>query len=94
MIAQIVYLEVQPQLLEPFILEVKANVLASRQEWGVAQFELLQQLDNPLKFMLYEVYNSAEDIESHRQTSHFKRWLEVGVPMLTGERVRIMYEKL
>jgi autoinducer 2-degrading protein len=94
MIAQIVYLEVQADLLAVFLDEVSATVRASSQEPGVFQFDLLQQADNPLNFMLYEVYRSAEDIEAHRQTPHFKHWVEVGVPMLSKERVRVIYHKL
>ena len=92
MIVQIVYLEVQPDLLAPFLLEAAANAQASRQEPGVVQFDVLQQVDSPLKFMLYEVYRCDEDIKAHRLTPHYKRWSETGVPMLKGERTRVMYQ--
>jgi quinol monooxygenase YgiN len=92
MIAQVVYLEVQPELLAPLLLEAAANAQASLQEPGVVQFDVLQQVDDPLKFMLYEVYRCAEDLEAHRNTPHFKRWSEVGVPMLNGERTRVLYQ--
>jgi autoinducer 2-degrading protein len=92
MLVQVVHLEVQPQHLQPFLREVTANVRASRQEPGVLQFDLLQLTAEPQKFMLYEVYCSPEDLEAHRLTPHFQRWVEVGVPLLHGDRQRAIYQ--
>lgn len=91
-IAQIVHLEVRPEKLEEFLAEAAANVRASRQEPGVIQFDLLQQAEAPARFMLYEVYTDPAALEAHRQTPHFSRWLERGVPLLAGERVRVLYQ--
>ena len=94
MLVQVVYLEVKPDQLAPFQLEVFANAQASRLESGVAQFDVLQQDGEPLKFMLFEVYYSADALEAHRLTPHFKRWAEKGVPLLSKDRVRVMYQML
>ncbi len=92
MYVQIVYLEAQPHLLDTFLAEATANATESRKEPGVERFDLLQQADNPYRFMLYEVYHAESDLEAHRQTPHFKRWVEKGTPTLTGERVRVLYK--
>ena len=94
MLVQVVYLEVQPEKLETFLAEARANAQASRAEAGVTQFDLLQQSDSPLRFMLYEVYRDEAALEAHRHTPHFQRWVEQGVPLLTGERVRVMYREV
>jgi autoinducer 2-degrading protein len=94
MIVQVVYLEVQSDQLEAFITETLANAQASLKEPGVIQFDLLQQADNQLKFMLYEAYQTAEDIDAHRQTPHFKHWREVCPPMLSSERFHTLYQKV
>ena len=94
MIVQVVYLEVQADKLETFLDEIQANAQASRGEAGVAQFEVLRQEGEPLKFMLYEVYKGTEALEAHRATPHFKRWAEKGVPLLSKERVRVLYQTL
>jgi quinol monooxygenase YgiN len=44
--------------------------------------------------MLYEVYQSGEDINTHRETLHYKRWVECGIPLILGERVRTLYNKI
>jgi autoinducer 2-degrading protein len=94
MLIQVVYLEVQPEKLEAFLAEARANVQASRAEAGVIQFDLLQQNDAPTRFMLYEVYRDEAALETHRHTPHFQRWVERGVPLLTGERVRVLYREV
>jgi len=91
MFVQVVYLEVQPELLDTFLAEATANAVESRKEPGVDRFDLLQQADNPQRFMLYEVYHAESDLEAHRQTPHFQRWREKGAPTLRGERVRVIY---
>lgn len=91
-LAQIVHLEAQPDKLDEFLAEATANARASRQEPGVIQFDLLQQIESPTKFLLYEIYASTAALEAHRQTPHFARWLERGVPLLAGERVRVLYQ--
>jgi (4S)-4-hydroxy-5-phosphonooxypentane-2,3-dione isomerase len=92
MIAQVVTLQIQPDKLDIFLAEIMSNVRASREEPGVAQFELLQQADDAFRFMLYEVYLDENALEAHRQTTHFKHWVEFGVPLLAGERKRTIYK--
>ena len=94
MIVQVVYMEAQPEVLNAFIEEARANVQASLQEPGVNQFDLLQSEANPLQLMLYEVYRTAEAMEEHRKTPHYKRWVEVALPMLTKDRTRVLYQVL
>ncbi|MCX6083187.1 MAG: putative quinol monooxygenase [Chloroflexi bacterium] len=94
MIVQVVYLDVQANRLDDFLTEASANARASLLEAGVTRFDLLQQADDPLKFMLYEVYRNQTDLDAHRLTPHFKRWQEMGLPTLSGERVRRMYQLL
>lgn len=90
----VVHMEVQPDKLEAFKAVVSANVRASLNEPGLVRFDFIQQKDAPAKFMFYEVYRSAEAYEEHKQSEHFKRWIEQGVPLLAGERVRTFYENV
>jgi autoinducer 2-degrading protein len=94
MLIQVVYLEVQPDKLDTFLAEAAANARASLTEPSVVRFDFLQQADSPAKFMLYEAYRSAEALEAHRHTEHFKRWVEKGVPTLVGDRVRVFYRNI
>lgn len=89
-----VYLEVQPENLETFKVEASVNARATLTEPDALRFDFLQQTNEPTKFMLYEVYRSAEAFEAHQQTEHFKRWVEKGVPLLVGDRIRVLYKNI
>lgn len=94
MIVQVVQMEAQPAHLEAFLVEARANVQASLQKPGVIQFDLLQETQNPLRLLLYEVYQSNQALEAHRLTLHYKRWSDVAVPMLVGQRIRTLFNRL
>jgi autoinducer 2-degrading protein len=89
-----VYLEAKPENLEALKTEASINARATLAEPGALRFDFLQQVDEPTKFMLYEVYRSEEAFQAHQQTDHFKRWVERGVPLLVGERVRMKYQNV
>ena len=92
MIAQIVLLTVAPENLDALVREAVENARQSLLEDGVRRFDLLQQADEPTKLVLYEVYDSFEALETHRLTSHFKRWQEKAVPLLSKPRERTVYQ--
>lgn len=89
-----VHIEVQPDKLEAFKTEASINARATLTEPGAERFDVIQQVETPNKFMFYEVYHSAEAFEAHQQTDHFKRWVEKGVPLLIGDRVRVVYQNV
>ncbi len=93
-IVQVVHLEVQSDKLEEFLAEAHANVQASRAEEGVIQFDLLQQLEAAQRFLLYEAYRDMPALEAHRDTPHFQRWLEKAVPLIIGNRIRVLYSRV
>jgi len=89
-----VYLQVKPENLEIFKVEATVNARASDAEPGCLRFDFLQQQDDPTKFMLYEVYRSEDAFKAHQQAEHFKRWVEKGVPLLEGDRMRVAYQNI
>ena len=92
MITQIVYLSVAPENREALVHEARENARQSLLEDGVRRFDVLEQADDPTKLVLYEVYDSSEALETHRLTSHFKRWQEKAVPLLSKPRERTVYQ--
>ena len=53
------------------------NSRASLQEPGCLRFEVLQEADDPTRFVLVEAYDSEDDLSSHKTTDHYKGWAEV-----------------
>jgi quinol monooxygenase YgiN len=59
-----------------------ANEAASRKEPGVIEWIVYRSTDDPRRFLLYELYGSAADLEAHRATPHFERYVLEVVPLL------------
>ena len=57
---------------------------AIRKEPGNVQFMVHRSCNDPVEFLLYEVYASEEAFREHQQTEHFKALvLEQAVPLLS-----------
>ena len=89
-----VFIRVKEDQLEGFKAASLDNAKNSQQEPGVARFDLIQQADDPTRFMLLEVYRSVEDAGKHKETPHYKRWNEVVGPMMAEPRSRIIYRNI
>ena len=57
-----------------FLAASRNNAENSRQEPGVTRFDVLQQLDDPTRFVLVEGYVSEDAVTAHRQTDHYATW--------------------
>ena len=68
------------------------NALQSREEPGIAQFELVQQRDDPTRFVLIEVYRDAEAPSRHKETLHYQKWRDTVAPMMASPRTSISYQ--
>jgi len=44
------------------------NARNSVQEGGIARFDFIQQMDDPTKFVLVEVYKNADAPTKHKET--------------------------
>jgi (4S)-4-hydroxy-5-phosphonooxypentane-2,3-dione isomerase len=94
MVAVVVHLQVNPDSLDQFVAETKANARKSRQESGIVRFDLIQQVDDPSRFVLYEVYRDEKAIEAHRATAHYAKWRDAVPAFLATERTRTIYRAI
>jgi len=70
----LVYVSVQADHIDDFIVASKANHEASIQEAGNHRFDFLQNEADPTQFVFYEWYESDEDVAAHKETDHYKTW--------------------
>ena len=56
-----IYIRVKPECIEAFKTATLINARASRQEPGVVRFDVLQQADDPTRFVFIEIYREAAD---------------------------------
>lgn len=86
-----VFVRVLPDQVEAFKAASLANARGSVQEPGVARFDVLQQLDDPTRFVLVEVYRTADDPARHKETAHYAAWRDAVAPMMTEPRGAVKY---
>ena len=81
-----VSVRVKEDRVAPFIEATKQNAAASRKEPGIARFDVVQQLDDPTRFVLVEVYRTAQDAASHKETAHYATWRDAVADMMAEPR--------
>ncbi len=64
------------------------------QEPGIARFDVIQQQDDPTRFVLVEVYRSSEAPAKHKETAHYRKWLETVEKMMASPRTRAFYNNV
>ena len=86
-----VHVHVKPEAVEAFRQATIDNASNSVREAGVARFDVIQQSDDPTRFVLVEVYRTPEDQLKHRETAHYQRWRDAVAEMMTEPRTAIKY---
>ncbi len=89
-----VHVHVHADQVEAFREATLANARASVQEPGIARFDVLQQEDDPTRFVLVEVYRSAGAPARHKETAHYLRWRDAVAPMMASPRSGVRYANL
>ena len=78
---------VQSEFITQFRDALMKNASASQQEPGCISYIVHGDASASNVFFLYEKYQSKEDYEFHRTTSHLKEFREVMTPMLESDPV-------
>jgi quinol monooxygenase YgiN len=82
---------VKPEGIEAFRAASLENARASVGEPGVARFDVVQAADEPTRFVLVEVYRSAEAPAAHKQTAHYARWRAAVEDLMAEPRTSARY---
>jgi autoinducer 2-degrading protein len=91
MIVTCVYVNVKPEFLREFIEAIKENHRGSVMEPGNLRFDVLQQADDPCRFMIYEAFESEEAVTAHKETIHYLRWRDKAAGWMAEPRRGIRY---
>ncbi len=89
-----VFIHVKGDKIAEFEAATIANAKESVKEPLVARFDLVRQIDDPTRFALLEVYRSKDGHAQHKETAHYKRWVEVAEPLMAEPRTRVIYENV
>lgn len=86
-----VHVHVKPEFVEAFKQATLQNARNSVHEPGIARFDIIQQTEDPTKFILVEIYKTAEATVAHKETPHYKLWRDAVVKMMAAPRQGIKY---
>jgi quinol monooxygenase YgiN len=89
-----VHVHVRPEAVEAFREATLANARASVQEPGVMRFDVIQQADDPTRFVLIEIYRTAEAPAFHKASRHYATWRDAVAEMMAEPRSSVRYEAL
>lgn len=90
----LVHVNVKSQYVEAFKQASIDNASHSVKEAGIARFDVIQQKEDPTKFILVEVYKTAEAPAAHKETAHYARWRDTVAEMMAEPRQGIKYTNI
>lgn len=87
----LVHVHVKTEHVDAFIEASRKNHEGSRKEPGNIRFDVLQQEEDPARFIIYEVFRSAEDAAAHKQTNHYLTWRDTVADWMASPRQGVKY---
>ena len=94
MLAVHVHVHVKPESVEAFKAACVENARNSVQEPGIARFDVIQQQDDPTRFVLVEVYRTGDDPARHKETAHYAIWRDSVADMMAEPRSAVKYSNV
>jgi quinol monooxygenase YgiN len=91
MLVVLVYVHVKPDCVDAFKAATLENARNSVQEPGIARFDVIQQRDDPTRFVLVEAYRSDEAPAAHKTTVHYQTWRDTVADMMAEPRSSTKY---
>lgn len=89
-----VFVRVKPEDIDVFKAATIENASKSVKESGVARFDVIQQQDDPNRFVLVEVYRTPDDANSHKETAHYRKWRDTVASMMAEPRSSIKFSNI
>jgi autoinducer 2-degrading protein len=87
----LVHVHVKPGSVEAFIEARRNNHENSVREPGNLRFDVLQDPQDPARFILYEAYADADAAKAHKDTAHYLAWRETVAEMMVEPRQGLPY---
>lgn len=94
MLVVFVYVHVKTDCVDAFKAASLENARNSVQEPGIARFDVIQQRDDPQRFVLMEVYRSEADPAKHKETAHYQTWRDTVADMMAEDRHSVKYSNV
>ena len=82
---------VKPDRIEAFRAATIENARNSVEEPGIVRFDVLQQGDDPERFLLVEIYRTPAAAAAHKETAHYLRWRDTVADMMAEPRTSLKF---
>jgi autoinducer 2-degrading protein len=92
--ATLVHVQVKPEFIADFVAATRDNHENSVKEKGNFRFDILQDGQDPGRFILYEVYDSEEAVLAHKETRHYAEWRDKVAPWMAKPREGVKHNLL
>ena len=89
-----VYVHVKPDCIDAFKKATVENAANSVREPGIARFDVIQQTEDPTRFVLVECYRDSGAPAKHKGTPHYSAWAEAVAGMLAEPRTRSVFSNV
>ncbi len=89
-----VHVRVLPDHVFAFIEATRTNAAASVHEPGIARFDVVQDVEDPTRFVLIEAYRDAEAPARHKETPHYAVWRDAVAPWMAEPRRSVKYREV
>jgi (4S)-4-hydroxy-5-phosphonooxypentane-2,3-dione isomerase len=89
-----VTVRVKPDCVDAFRNATIENARQSVREPGITRFDVLQQADDPTRFVLIEGYRNADALARHKETAHYQVWRDAVAPMMAEPRARVRFSNV
>ncbi|HND49157.1 MAG TPA: antibiotic biosynthesis monooxygenase [Anaerolineales bacterium] len=90
----LVHVHVKPEFVDAFKQASLENASNSVKEEGIARFDVIQQADDPTRFILVEVYKTVEAQSAHKETAHYLTWRDTVAEMMAEPRQGVKYSNI
>ena len=89
-----VHVHVKPECITAFKQATRLNARLSLLELGVLRFDVLQQQDDPTRFVLVEIYRDTDAAAAHKEEPHYAVWRDAVAPMMAELRTSVKFDQI
>lgn len=86
-----VHVRVKAECVDAFREATVENAANSVREPGIALFDVVQENEDPARFVLVEVYRDEAAPAAHKETAHYAKWRDTVAPMMAEPRRSVKY---
>lgn len=91
MFVTLVHVHVKREHIDAFLEATRANHEGSIREPGNLRWDVLREVADPTRFILYEWYVDEAAAVAHKATAHYDAWREAVTDWLVEPRTGVRY---